>query len=443
MVNIPQQCDVVVIGGGPAGTMAATCLAQKGYEVTLFEKEVHPRYHVGESLIPHFWRYCDDIGVSQRLEEVGFIEKSGGTVRWSGKLQQMSFKDFAYKRPALHVERNEFDAILIDHARQCGVNVCEQVTVLDANFSDHDGESQQVKVIPEDVTKPSIVTCKQVIDASGQQSLLAKKFGFRKIDPAFRFASLWGYFDNSDYVAYGGTVHTHAELKDTPPTTYVTSLAEVLDGSHSSWNWLWHIPMRETTSVGIVVDMETLKNAKKKFSGLESFYLDTCNRIPDVKHLLRNARYREGEFNVINNYSYRISEVTRPGYFLCGDAAGFVDPIFSIGVVIGMYSGQLAAWSVDRCLRKTAHAETARALYSQQLMARLDLARTLALPNFNAEKDQDGTRELIDLETQREQELIAVVASLTNRSPNVEVMMNQDHAAAISERILVLDQLLT
>lgn len=441
-MGIPQQCDVVVIGGGPAGTMAATCLARRGYEVTLFEKATHPRYHVGESLIPHFWKYCDDIGVSERLEKVGFIQKAGGTVRWAGKLQQMSFKDFGYTRPALHVERDEFDAILLDHARQCGVNICEQVTVLDADFSDNDGDLQTVKVMAKGAAEPAMVSCRQVVDASGQQSLLAKKFGFRAIDPAFRFASLWGYFDNSDYVAYGGTVHPHEALKDTPPTTYVASLAEVLDGPQSRWNWLWHIPMRKATSVGIVIDMETLKNAKKQFGGLEAFYLDICNRVPDMQHLLRNARYRQGEFNAINNYSYRISEVVRPGYFLCGDAAGFVDPIFSIGVVIGMYSGQLAAWAVDRCLRKAAYAGKTRSLYSQQLMVRLDLARTLALPNFNTERDQGGTRELIDLENQHEQKLIAVVASLTNRSPNVEVMMNQDHATAINEKILVLDRLI-
>ncbi len=113
MNDIPPRCDVVVIGGGPAGSIAATLLAQKGYEVVLFERERHPRYRVGESLIPHFWKYCDMVGVSEKILADGFIQKAGGTTIWGGVVRQMGFKDFGYGRPALHVERDRLDQILL------------------------------------------------------------------------------------------------------------------------------------------------------------------------------------------------------------------------------------------------------------------------------------------------------------------------------------------
>ena len=113
MTTVPKQCDVAVIGGGPAGSMAAALLSQKGYEVVLFEKKKQPRYNVGESLIPHFWKYCELGKVADKIEEEGFIQKAGGTVVWNGVIRQIAFKNFGYSRPALHVERDRFDHILL------------------------------------------------------------------------------------------------------------------------------------------------------------------------------------------------------------------------------------------------------------------------------------------------------------------------------------------
>ncbi|MGH2976729.1 MAG: FAD-dependent oxidoreductase, partial [Solirubrobacterales bacterium] len=105
MSTVPQSCDVVVIGGGPAGSLAATYLTGKGYSVALFEKEKHPRYQVGESLLPDVWKYCDAAGVSDAIAGEGFLRKAGGSVDWNGEMRRLSFSDFGYTRPALHVER--------------------------------------------------------------------------------------------------------------------------------------------------------------------------------------------------------------------------------------------------------------------------------------------------------------------------------------------------
>src|SRR5436189_5571500 len=127
-MTIPSQCDVLIIGGGPGGSTAATLLAQKGYDVVLIERQRHPRYAVGESIIPHSWKYLDATGATPKIEADGFIQKSGGTVCWHGNLHQMAFKDFGYKRPALHVERDRYDEILLRHAQSQGGQVFDAVT---------------------------------------------------------------------------------------------------------------------------------------------------------------------------------------------------------------------------------------------------------------------------------------------------------------------------
>ena len=100
-MNLPKHCDVLVIGDGPAGSMAATYLSQKGYDVVLLERQKHPRPHVGENLIPHFWKYTDLAKISDKIATEGFVQKAGGTVVWNGVIRQMAFKDFGYSRPAL------------------------------------------------------------------------------------------------------------------------------------------------------------------------------------------------------------------------------------------------------------------------------------------------------------------------------------------------------
>src|SRR5947208_3172512 len=113
MTPVPAKADIVVIGGGPAGSTAANLLAQKGYEVVLLEKARHPRNTVGESVLPHVWKYVDAAGATKEIEEAAFIHKSGGTTFWRGVIRQTALADFGFRRPSLHVERDEFDDILL------------------------------------------------------------------------------------------------------------------------------------------------------------------------------------------------------------------------------------------------------------------------------------------------------------------------------------------
>ena len=120
MTSIPKTCDVAIIGGGPAGAMAACFLARMGYDVVILEKQQHPRPTVGENLIPHFWKYTDMVGLSEKIEKENFVRKVGGTVVWENTIRQIAFKDFGYPRPAFHVERDRFDHMIFEHAQECG-----------------------------------------------------------------------------------------------------------------------------------------------------------------------------------------------------------------------------------------------------------------------------------------------------------------------------------
>ena len=131
---IPGQCEVLVIGGGPAGSSVAALLAKRGVDVVLLEKASHPRPQVGESLIPHVWKYADQTGVSPLIEKEGFVAKAGGIAVWNGKIHRIAFAEFGFTRPALHVERDVFDELLLNHAESVGAKVFQQVTVREADL---------------------------------------------------------------------------------------------------------------------------------------------------------------------------------------------------------------------------------------------------------------------------------------------------------------------
>lgn len=330
-MHAPNSCDVVVIGGGPAGSVAATSLAQQGWSVVLLEKQRHPRYVVGESLIPDFWKYLDLIGASRKILDEGFISKGGGMVSWQGELKAHTFRDFGYTQPALHVERDRFDEILLRHAASEGVLVFEECNVLNVDLPAEAASAEMAQVHYRDLHAQAerTIACRYVVDASGQNAVIGRQLGLRKFDDAFRFMSVWGYFTGGKYLSIDGVAHEHREIKETPPVTFVTSLDEM-----GNKGWCWYIALRDNISVGLVFPNETMKELKDADESWEAYLVRRSMDTPVVRELLANAAFCPGSVRVTRDYSYQSTQLAGPGYYLIGDAAGFVDPIFSVGIVL-------------------------------------------------------------------------------------------------------------
>lgn len=431
-MNIPTQCDVVVVGGGPAGSMTGAFLQQKGHNVVLFDKQQHPRYAVGESLIPDFWKYTDLLGVTEKIEAEGFLSKAGGLINWKNQPRAHNFSDFGYTRPALHVERDRFDHILLEHAQELGVQVFEGVSINSVRFDKDSNGLDQPRLTHRNTNTKETgeITCKYVVDASGQSTIVGRQLGLRSIDEDFRFMSVWGYFENSKYFSWDGKAYTHDQVKDVPPTTYVSSLGEAGD-----LGWSWHIALRDSTSVGLVLPLNLMKDRKQDDSW-EEYFLKRCSEIPVLQDLLAEASYVPDSLHMTRDYSYTMSDIAGPGYFLVGDAAGFVDPIFSVGCVMSCYSAYAAAWALDRCLKQPENVEQSQALYARQVQGRLEIARTLALPRYQSQGEtSDLAKDALKLQRNDVQDLMQVVSTLTTRSENFDAMQQNHKGEAIKLKV--------
>ncbi|MCF6250053.1 MAG: FAD-dependent oxidoreductase [Methylococcaceae bacterium] len=409
MAYIPKQCDVLVIGGGPAGSSIATYLAQDGIDVVVLEKSEFPRNQVGESLIPHFWKFSDLLGVSKKIGQQGFLSKSGGITVWNGQIHQIKFSEYGYNRPGLHIERDIFDQLLLDHSISNGATVFNQVVVKKVDFSD----SIWPKVLYTDKRGDSVeegeLRCQYVIDASGHSTFLANQMGTRlAVSSEMNFLSIWGYFVNSRYVGADRKSHHMEELKQNPPVTFVMSYED---------GWIWHIVLREKTSVGLIVHTERTKGMNKEQRKI--FFKQTCAKVPYLSTLLEPACLVEGSLQYRPDYSYYSSQICGENYYCIGDAAAFVDPIFSHGLQNAFYNAAVTALAVKESLKNNKK----RARYSQLCESRMQqfygFSRALSLGDFGCNGvNRTLVKSLMKSRPRLELELILVTAQMTNRSEN-------------------------
>jgi len=417
MEPVPAKADVVVIGGGPAGSIAANCIAQKGYEVVLLDKVRHPRMVVGESVLPHVWKYIATAGATEDIERAGFIHKSGGTTYWRGVIRQTALADFGFRRPSLHVERDEFDEILLRVAQRRGVQVFEEVGVEQIDFGNG---TKTVSYKDRRAGEQGRISCRYIVDASGQGAVIANQLGIREPDRDLRFMSIWGYYDDSAYVAQGGLICPWHKRREIKPTTVQLGTSE--------WGWCWHIVQKEHTSVGLVLAPAEAAEFKSGGEKLEQRFDRACRRLPIIGELLQEARFIPGSVRAIRDFAYRPTELAGDGWCLAGDAAAFVDPINSAGVITAGYGGVAAAWLADNCLSKPAKRRFFMDMFSTLVRQRLILFRLSAIPPGRNSYPEDVPIALraARLDSRSEQELLFVQSVLTDRGSNLDPLYALD-----------------
>ena len=341
----PTACDVLVIGGGPAGSTAATLLAERGYHVVLLEKAHHPRFHIGESLLPANLPLLDKLGVLEQVKAVS-MEKWGAEFVSPWHDQKSSTFHFAdawdKSMPfSYQVRRSVFDEILIRNATAKGAEVIEGCRVRDVAFAaDQSGATIQAE---HDDGRQGTWQARYVIDASGRDTFLGKKFAFKKRNPKHNSSAIYGHF-------------TGAQRHDGQDAGNIT----IFWFDHG---WIWFIPLADgTTSVGAVVWSYYLKTRNQP---VKDFFLATIAMSPALSERLAGATLAS-EVEVTGNFSYSCDQTHGPNYLLLGDAFTFIDPVFSSGVMLAMNGGFVGAETVDTCLREPARAAQALRRFDQQ-----------------------------------------------------------------------------
>ena len=340
-----ESTRVLVIGGGPAGATAAGLLAKEGIEVTLLERERFPRYHIGESILPSCRPIFELLDVWDKVEAHGFQAKGGAYFFWGPEEWEVRFNDLGSDGAnAWQVVRSEFDKLLLDHARELGVDVHEGVAVRELEF-DGDRPVAAIWSTGDGPDATGRIGFDYLIDASGRNGVMAvRHLRNRRFHNVFRNVAAWSYWRG-------------ARKLDRGPDGAI-AVCSVDDG------WFWAIPLHDgTLSVGLVTGRDAFNAKRNELGSVQAVYDQALAKCPPVTALLGQAT-QAGEMKVEQDYSYAAEEFTGPGYFLCGDAACFLDPLLSTGVHLATYSAMLAAASIVSIDRGEVEAAEARRFYS-------------------------------------------------------------------------------
>lgn len=354
--------DIGIIGGGPAGAATASYLAQAGLSCVVFERELFPRPHVGESLVPSSTRVFKEIGFLEKMEQAGFTRKYGAawttngkgpvyTHTWSGLLAsspeqqaplpdpdayaEVRFEERAQqgvdRNYTYHVDRGKFDLLLLQHAHEAGATVYEGVRVQHVDFS----EPGAPRVHFEIAKQHASVRVRLVVDASGRKTLLGNQLKLRIQDPVFNQYAIHTWFEGYDrsVVARNPMQHDYIFVHFLPLTN----------------SWVWQIPITDTiTSIGVVTQKQNFAKSREE---REEFFWHCLESRPELYAGLKAANQirplaDEGD------YSYAMQQICGDNFVLVGDAARFVDPIFSTGVSIALNSARFACKDIVQMAEK-------------------------------------------------------------------------------------------
>ncbi len=340
-----RQCDVLVIGGGPAGSTVAPLLAEKGYRVVLLEKARHPRFHIGESLLPANLPLFERLGVAADVRAIGMEKWGAEFVSPHHDMSQVFQFGDAWDKSMPHayqVKRAEFDDILIRNAAAKGVEVHQGCRAKAVDFLPDD--TAVISALHDDGSERAW-QARFVVDASGRDTFLANRFQIKHRNPRHNSSAVYGHFAHA--VRHQGQAEGNITI---------------------FWfehGWFWFIPMmNDTTSIGMVTWPYHMKT--KGSRSLQQFLLDNIATCPALAMRLADAQLIT-EVEATGNFSYVAERNHGPNYLLLGDAYAFIDPVFSSGVMLAMNSGVIGAAAIDACLKDPAAAPAALKRFDAQM----------------------------------------------------------------------------
>ncbi|RCI09822.1 hypothetical protein L249_4015 [Ophiocordyceps polyrhachis-furcata BCC 54312] len=370
-MSVPKKCQVLVIGGGPAGSYASTVLAREGVDVVTLEADNFPRYHVGESMLPSLGTHLKFIGLYERFTAMNWFRKDGA-VYFLNRAQPPSIIDFGTEeRPDTHgwnVNRADLDDLLFKYAGECGSKTFDGTKVNSIQFEPcpdikvHGMTAQDINPgrpvsatwSRKDGTSGSI-SFDYLVDGSGRQGVLSTRYiKNRTFNEGFRSIAFWAYWTGCK--------------KPLPGTTRegYTTFEALKDGS----GWCWFIPMHGgITSVGFVQNQKIATERKKKQDGsTKTLYMDTFNSyIKELPPLFEDAKIIEEKgFKTTSDWSYSASHYALPYARIIGDAGAFIDPFLSSGCHLAMTGGLSAAATIMASIKGDLDEEAAGAWHSKK-----------------------------------------------------------------------------
>ena len=320
-----NKYDVIVMGGGPAGSSVAGMLAREGRQVILFEKEIFPRHHIGESLMTDTYWTFRRLGLLEKLKESPFVRKY--SVQFANPAGKESrpfyFFEAVHHESAVtwQVTRAKFDELLINHAAEQGATVHQGVLVKQVLFEGDRAVGVEVQM--QDGTREKFFA-NVVVDATGQMAMLSNKFRWRVRDPKLKKAVLYSYFKGA---------HREPDLNG--------GATLVLRTQHGSGGWFWYIPLEDDiTSVGIVANPEYL--LKGRGQDLAKIFHEEIEKCEPCRKRVGEGTRVDKIYSILD-YSYRSKHNAGNGFIIIGDAYGFLDPIYSSGVLLALKMAELAA----------------------------------------------------------------------------------------------------
>ncbi|TRM65844.1 hypothetical protein BD626DRAFT_555916 [Schizophyllum amplum] len=399
MVSVPERTKILVIGGGPAGSYAASALAREGIEVTLLEQAHFPRYHIGESMIPSCRPFLKFIDVEEKVKNRGFVVKKGAALKLN-QFKREGYTDFISHNPdnaAWNVVRSEFDEVLLRHAAASGANVIEGIRVESLDFAPPpDDITEATAVLP--VAAQWIrsvdgsrgrIAFDWLIDASGRNGILSTRYlKNRTFNSALRNTAHWGYWTGTRKYAPG------TKRENAPWFEALTDQS----------GWAWFIPLHNgTTSVGVVVAEDVTREAKAKMrvvrpeidiaSMQREFYASQLERAPGLKELLVGANLKDNGRDTVRtagDYSYSASVYAGVNWRLVGDAGAFIDPFFSSGIHLALTGGLSAAGTIASVMRGRCTSHQAMKFHDTKIATSYTRFLLVVLATYKQIRSQDS-----------------------------------------------------